>query len=77
MIVNIVPEAGCGIYNRENSEQILEIVSVFKEACRNVVFIFLFIKAAKSLKTICTWTESLDLSLESLEKNIHLRTHSP
>ncbi len=77
VILKIVPKAGYGIYTGENSEQILEIVNVFKEARRNVVFIFLFKKAAKSLKTICDCAENPDLNLEDFDKNIHLMTHSP
>jgi hypothetical protein len=55
--------------------KIFRIISVLKE--ENFTFIFLFIKAAKSLKPICAWTESHDLSLESLEKNIRVTAHSP
>ncbi len=77
MILKIVPKAGYGIYTGENSEQMLEKISVFKEACRNVVFIFLFKKAAKSLKTICACSENRDLNLEDFDKNIHLMAHSP
>jgi hypothetical protein len=44
------------------SEEPLEIVSVFQESSRNLIFIFLFNKAGKKLKTICTCTESTDLT---------------
>ncbi len=44
------------------SEEPLEIVSVFQESSRNLLFIFLFNKAGKELKTICAYTASTDLT---------------
>ncbi len=50
MIIKIVPKAGNGIYNGENSEQILEIVSVFKEECRKLEIYFSLHKGSKKIK---------------------------
>jgi hypothetical protein len=44
------------------SEQLLELVSVYTEASKNLKFIFLLNKAqTKKLKTICACIESIDL----------------
>jgi hypothetical protein len=43
------------------SERSLELVTVFKEASRDLIIVFLFHKEARKLKTICVSTESTDL----------------
>jgi hypothetical protein len=45
------------------SEQLLELVSVFKEANKNIILIFSKTKQAKNLKPICAGLESTDLIL--------------
>jgi hypothetical protein len=53
-----------------------ELVSVFKEASRNLKSIFLNNLDAKKIKTIAAHTESTALIFKPLNKIIHLMTLS-
>jgi hypothetical protein len=69
------------MYTRKNrnpmrlSEQLLELVIVFKEESKTLFWFFSRTKQAKNLKTICACKESTDLILHiGPQKNIHLVT---
>ncbi len=55
------------------SEQLLELVSVFKEASKTSFWLFSKTKQAKNLKTICACQESTDLILYAFKENHALR----
>jgi hypothetical protein len=58
------------------SEQYLESVSVFKEASRNFMLLFISEKTTKKCRNHCACTESTNLIKEAFKTKIHLMTHS-
>ncbi len=58
--------------------KMFQISCFFQEASRTFIFVFLFKKAAKKIKTTCacTCSESIKLMLEAFKTNIHLMAHS-
>ncbi len=54
----------------------LELVSFSKKQAKASYWFFSWTRQAKNLKTISAWTESADLIVQVLKKNIQLVTFS-
>jgi hypothetical protein len=76
--VNYIPQPGTENLVSETEtlirlwEQLLELVTVFKEANRNLIIIFLFPRPPEYLKLVVTCTGITDLNWQAFKKSIHL-----